>query len=49
MAIVEVVSKKTLGIRVRLGQQPCFFFIAEKGWKKTMLIVLPPPNIMSSL
>lgn len=40
MAIVEVVSKKTLGFKVRLGQQSCFFFITEKGWKKALFFHL---------
>jgi hypothetical protein len=35
MAMVEVVLKKAIGIKVRLGQQPCFFFIIERGWKKS--------------
>ncbi len=47
--MVEVVFKKAPKIRVRPRQQPCFLSIIERGWKKTLLTVLPPPNVMNSV
>jgi len=47
MTMAKVVSKKAPEIRVRSRQQPWFFFIFERGWTKTLLIALPPPNLMN--
>jgi hypothetical protein len=47
--MVEVVSRKVPIIRVKLGQQPCFLFIYETRWEKTLLTILPIPNVMNNV
>jgi hypothetical protein len=46
--MVEVVFRKVLGIRVRSGYQPCFFFIIE-GVEESSVDRFPPPNVMNSV
>jgi hypothetical protein len=49
MTMVEVVFRKAPKIRAKSRQQPCFLSIIERGWKKTLLTALPPPNVMNNV
>jgi hypothetical protein len=45
--MVEVASRKVLGIKFRSRQQRYFLFEVERG--KALLIALPPPRLMNSV
>jgi hypothetical protein len=47
--MVEVVSKKVPIIGVKLRQQPCFIFISKTRWEKTLLTILPTPDVMNNV
>jgi hypothetical protein len=45
--MVEVASRKVLGIKFRSGQQQYLLFEVERG--KTLLTALPPPRLMNNV